>query len=150
MLIALVWSLVWTSSRKSIVLSSQKVLSGSGRAGRHRLMGKYIDHCLVARPEPVNTFWDDSTVHINFVVTPTQVATDGADWTVVRLKFGKEQRLLLMEKNFWHGGDFNALDTYVFCWCCRIFRVAVTLTHGSVAPLLRSVFADCGCWLRTF
>jgi len=24
-------------------------------------MGKYIDHRLVARPEPDNTFWDDST-----------------------------------------------------------------------------------------
>ena len=43
------------------VLSSQKVLSGSGRAGSLRLMGKYIDHRLVARPEPDNTFWDDST-----------------------------------------------------------------------------------------
>jgi len=43
------------------VLSSQKVLSGSGRAGRLRLMEKYIGHRLVARPEPDNTFWDDST-----------------------------------------------------------------------------------------
>ena len=42
-------------------LSSQKVLSGSGRAGRLRLMGKYIDHRLVARPEPDNTFWDDTS-----------------------------------------------------------------------------------------
>jgi len=42
------------------VLSSQKVLSGSGRAGRLRIMGKYIDHRLVARSEPDNTFWDDS------------------------------------------------------------------------------------------
>jgi len=36
-------------------------MSGSGRAGRLRFMGKYIDHRLVARPEPYNTFWDDST-----------------------------------------------------------------------------------------
>jgi len=47
-------------------LSSQKVLSGSARAGRLRLMGnmmgKYIDHRLVAPPEPDNTFWDDGTV----------------------------------------------------------------------------------------
>jgi len=44
------------------VLSSQKLLSSSGRAGRLRLMGKYIDHRLVARTEPDNTFWTDSTV----------------------------------------------------------------------------------------
>ena len=43
------------------VLSFQKVLSGSGRARRLRLMGKYIDHRLIARTEPDNTFWDDST-----------------------------------------------------------------------------------------
>jgi len=30
-------------------------------SGRLRLLGKYIDHRLVARPEPDNTFWDDST-----------------------------------------------------------------------------------------
>jgi len=45
----------------SHMLTSQKVLSGSGRAGRLRLMGKYIDHRLVARPEPDNTFRTDST-----------------------------------------------------------------------------------------
>ena len=44
-----------------LALSSQKVLSGSCRAGRLRFMGKYIDHRLVARPEPHNTFSDDST-----------------------------------------------------------------------------------------
>jgi len=27
-------------------------------------MGKYIDHRLVAQPEPYNTFWDDSTANI--------------------------------------------------------------------------------------
>jgi len=43
------------------VLTSQKVLSGSGHAGRLRLMGKYIDHCLIARPELDNTFRDGST-----------------------------------------------------------------------------------------
>jgi len=43
------------------VLAVQKVLSGSGRAGRLRLMGKYIGHRLVARPELDNTFWTDST-----------------------------------------------------------------------------------------
>jgi len=37
-------------------------LSGSDRAGRLRLMGKYIGHRLVARPEPDNTFWTDGTV----------------------------------------------------------------------------------------
>ena len=39
----------------------QKVLSGSGRAGRLRLMGKYIGHRLVARPELDNTFWTNCT-----------------------------------------------------------------------------------------
>jgi len=38
------------------VLAVQKVLSGSGRARRLRLMGKYIGHRLVARSEPANTF----------------------------------------------------------------------------------------------
>jgi len=38
-----------------LVLAVQKVLSGSGRAGRPR-MGKYIGHRLVARPELDNTF----------------------------------------------------------------------------------------------
>jgi len=45
-----------------IVLSVQKVLSGSGRAGRLRLMGQYIGHRLVAQPELDNTFWTDSTI----------------------------------------------------------------------------------------
>jgi len=40
----------------------QKVSSGSGGAGRLRLMGKYIGHRLVARPEPDNTFWTASTL----------------------------------------------------------------------------------------
>jgi len=39
------------------VLAVQKVLSGSGRAGRFRRIGKYIGHRLVARPELDNTFW---------------------------------------------------------------------------------------------
>jgi len=43
------------------VIAVQKVLSGSGRTGRLRLMGKYIGHRLVARPELDNTFWTDST-----------------------------------------------------------------------------------------
>ena len=43
------------------VLSAQKVLSGSDRGGRPRLMGKYIDHRLLARPEPDCTVWTDST-----------------------------------------------------------------------------------------
>jgi len=50
-----------TNLINSIVLSSQKVLSASGRAGRLRFMGKYIDHRIVARPEPDNTFWNDNT-----------------------------------------------------------------------------------------
>ena len=44
------------------VLAVQKVLSGSGRAGRLRLMGKYIGHRLVARSELDNIFSTDSTV----------------------------------------------------------------------------------------
>jgi len=47
-----------------VVLSAQKVLSGSDRGGRLRLMGKSIDHRLVARPEPDNTFRTDSTFRI--------------------------------------------------------------------------------------
>ena len=43
-----------------IVLSVQKLLFSSGPIGGLRLMGKYIDHRLVARPEPDNTFWTDS------------------------------------------------------------------------------------------
>jgi len=46
---------------EDIILSVQKVLSGSRRAGSLRLMGKYVGLRLVARPEPVNTFWTDST-----------------------------------------------------------------------------------------
>ena len=34
---------------------SKKVSSGSGRAGKLRLMGKYIGHRLVARPQLGNT-----------------------------------------------------------------------------------------------
>jgi len=37
-------------------LAVQKLLPGSGRAGGLRLMGKYIGHRLVARPELDNTF----------------------------------------------------------------------------------------------
>jgi len=40
------------------VLSDQKTLSGSGRAVRLRLMGKYIIHRLVAKPETDDTFWN--------------------------------------------------------------------------------------------
>jgi len=43
------------------VLSVRKVLSGSDLGGRLRLMGKYIVHRRVARPEPDNIFWTDST-----------------------------------------------------------------------------------------
>ena len=43
------------------LLSVQKILSGSGRSGRLRLMGKYIGRCLVARPEQDNTFRADNT-----------------------------------------------------------------------------------------
>jgi len=39
------------------VLAVQKVLSGSGRARRLRLMGRYIGHRLVARLELDYTFW---------------------------------------------------------------------------------------------
>jgi len=42
-------------------LAVQKVLSGSGRDGKLRLMGKYFGHRLVARPELDNTFWIAST-----------------------------------------------------------------------------------------
>jgi len=56
-------------NQQHINLAVQKVLSGSGRAGRLRLMEKYIDHRLVARPEPDNTFWTDST--LASTVTPT-------------------------------------------------------------------------------
>jgi len=41
------------------VLSVGKVLSGSCRVGRLRLIGKYIGHRHVARPEPDNAFWTD-------------------------------------------------------------------------------------------
>jgi len=47
------------ASWRIVGLSVQKVLSGSGRAGRLRLMGIYICHRLVARSEPDNTFWTD-------------------------------------------------------------------------------------------
>ena len=43
----------WSDSQ---VLSVQKSLSGSGRTERLRLMGKFISHRLVARPELDNTF----------------------------------------------------------------------------------------------
>jgi len=50
-----------------VILSIQKVLSGSGRAGRLPLMGKYICHRLLARPKLDNTFWTDSTIVKSFV-----------------------------------------------------------------------------------
>jgi len=53
------------------VLAVQKVLSGSGRARRLRLMEKYIGHRLVARPELDNTFWTDSTIIDRKNVPPT-------------------------------------------------------------------------------
>jgi len=43
------------------VLSSQKVLFGTGRATRRWSMYFPIRRSLPARPEPDNTFWDDST-----------------------------------------------------------------------------------------
>jgi len=42
------------------VLSVQKILFSSGRARRLRLIRKYIDHRLVERLEPDNTY---SNVH---------------------------------------------------------------------------------------
>ena len=48
-------------SNISTALAVQKVLSGSDRAGRLRLITKYIGHRLVARPELDSTFWTDST-----------------------------------------------------------------------------------------
>jgi len=59
------------------VTAVQKVLSGSGRAGRLRLMGKYIGHRLVARLELDNTFWTDSTE--KNVPTWTSVRCMGGD-----------------------------------------------------------------------
>ena len=53
---------VLLSLNTCLVLSVQKVLSGSGRPTRLRLRGKYIGHRLVARPEPDNTFCTDSTL----------------------------------------------------------------------------------------
>jgi len=41
--------------------SVQKLLPGSDRTGRLRLMGKYIGQRLVARPELDNTVWTEST-----------------------------------------------------------------------------------------
>ena len=41
-----------------MVLSVQKVLSSSFRAGRLRLMGRYISHHLVARSETDNILLD--------------------------------------------------------------------------------------------
>jgi len=47
--------------QKMDVLAVQEVLSGFGRAGKLRLIGKYIDQRLVARPELDNTFWTACT-----------------------------------------------------------------------------------------
>jgi len=74
------------------VLSSQKVLSGSGRAERLRFMGKYIDHRLVARPEPDNnTFWTDSIVECRlYVQVGTQKFGGGTEGDVqVKMIFRK-------------------------------------------------------------
>ena len=49
------------------VLSSQKVLSGSVRATRRLSMYFPIRRNLPARPEPDNTFWDDSTTGCGLV-----------------------------------------------------------------------------------
>ena len=46
----------------NVVLAVQKAFSHSGRAGRLCLMGKYIRHRLVARPERNSTFWTDRTI----------------------------------------------------------------------------------------
>ena len=48
--------------RISLFLCSISPVSSSGRAGRLRLMGKYIDHRLVARPELDISFWTDSSM----------------------------------------------------------------------------------------
>jgi len=58
-----------------MVRSVQKVLSGSGRAGALRLMGKNIVHRLVARSELDNTFWTDSTMHAEFVLKELSIGT---------------------------------------------------------------------------
>ena len=55
------------------VLAVQKVLSGSGRARRLRLMGKYIAHRLVARSELDSTFWTNS--RLNFPQTEFRLHT---------------------------------------------------------------------------
>ena len=52
-------SFSWTTPL--YVLSSQKVLSCSGRATRRWSMYFPIRRSLPARPEPDNTFWDDGT-----------------------------------------------------------------------------------------
>jgi len=46
------------------ILLVQKVLSSSGRAVKLRLMGKYNDYRLVARPELDNTFGTASFVSL--------------------------------------------------------------------------------------
>jgi len=50
------------------LLSVLKVLSGSSRAGRLRRTRKYIDHRLVIRPEPDNTFGTASTISPKVIV----------------------------------------------------------------------------------
>ena len=48
-----------SSSGGASYCQCKKVLYGSGRAGRLRLMEKYVGHRLVARPGEENTFWTD-------------------------------------------------------------------------------------------
>jgi len=74
----------------------QKVSSGSGRAGRLRLKGKYhrlrmvfliygkyIDHRLIARPEPDNTIWTVIAIfimHRNFSYIPPAEVKSGRSY----------------------------------------------------------------------
>jgi len=75
-----------TISFELIVLSSQKVLSGSGRATRRWSMYFPIRRSLPARPEPDNTFWDDSTIidrtlsPLDALRLPTLAENQTGDW----------------------------------------------------------------------
>jgi len=53
-------------------LAVQKVLSGSDRDGRLRLMGKYIGHRLVA-PELDNTSWTDYRARLGESYKPLKI-----------------------------------------------------------------------------
>jgi len=54
-------------------------------------MEKYIDHRLVARPEPDNTFWDDSTLNTAL----------GERRTVLRVHFDQNFREIIMKLDFY-------------------------------------------------